>query len=172
MKDGLSGGSSGEVKVDTLTATDDVNITDNLTVTGLVTVGETLDVTGVSTLTGQLYATNVVKQQTITNFDTQSPTLTIASMLGGIAQHTSTTGAGVATLDTGTAMSSGVAGVAVGSTIEWIYYNDGDQTSTITAAAGHTIVGGVAAVTTGKWMKVTSVNTATNTWVSYLQVLM
>jgi hypothetical protein len=157
-------------------STSDITInTNKFTVagaTGNTVVAGTLGVTGVSTLTGQVYEPNPVKQQTITDFDSQSPTLTVASMLGGVVKHTSVTGAGIATVDTGTAMSTGVSGVAVGSTIEWIYYNDGDQTATITAAAGHTLIGGTAAVTTGKWMRITSVNTASNTWESYLQTLM
>jgi len=69
-------------------------------------------------------------------------------------------------------MSAGVSGVAVGSTIKWLYYNNGSQTVTITAATGHTLVGGTAAVTTGKHMEITSICTAANTWVSYLQTLM
>jgi hypothetical protein len=69
-------------------------------------------------------------------------------------------------------MSAGISGVAVGTTIKWKYYNRGNQTATITQATGHTLVGGVAAVTTGKHMDIVSVCTAANTWVSYLQVLM
>ncbi len=69
-------------------------------------------------------------------------------------------------------MSGGITGVAVGSTVKWLYYNDGNQTVTITAATGHTLVGGTVAVTTGKHMSITSVCTAANTWVTYLETLM
>lgn len=157
-------------------ATSDITInTDKFTVagaTGNTLVAGTFAVTGVSTLTGLVYEPNPVKQQTITDADSQNCTPLVAEILGGVYIHTSVTGGGTVTLDTGANMSAGVAGVAVGSTIEWLYYNDGDQTATITASAGHTIVGGTAAVTTGKHMKITSVNTAADTWVSYLQTLM
>ena len=115
---------------------------------------------------------NPVLQQTITDVDAQNATPTIAQILGGIVTHNSKTGAGTATVPTGTAMSAGISGVAVGSTIKWMYYNRGNQTVTITAATDHTLVGGTAAVTTGKWMSIISVCTAANTWVSYLQTLM
>jgi len=141
-------------------------------VTGAVTMASTLVVTGATTFTGRATQPNPVFQQTITDIDTQNATPTIAQILGGIIVHTSVTGAGTATVPTGTAMSSGVTGVAVGSTIKWLYYNDGSQTVTITAATGHTLVGGTAAVTTGKHMKITSICTAANTWVSYLETLM
>lgn len=115
---------------------------------------------------------NPVLQQTITDIDAQSATPTIAQILGGVIVHTSVTGAGTVTVPIGSAMSAGVSGVAVGSTINWLYYNDGSQTATITAAASHTLVGGTAAVTTGKHMTITSVCTAANIWVSYLTTLM
>lgn len=115
---------------------------------------------------------NRVSQNTITDVDAQNATPTIAQILGGIIVHTSVTGAGTATVPTGTAMSGGISGVAVGSTIHWLYYNDGDQTVTITANTDHTLVGGTAAVTTGKHMEIISVCTATNTWVSFLTTLM
>jgi len=138
-----------------------------------VALGSTLAVTGAFTASGLTKSPNIVKQQTITDVDAQNATPTIAQILGGIVTHNSKTGAGTVTVPTGTAMSAGVSGVAIGSTIEWLYYNRGDQTATITqAASGHTLIGGVAAVTTGKHMKITSVCTAANTWVSYLQVLM
>jgi hypothetical protein len=138
-----------------------------------VALGSTLAVAGEFTASGPTKSPNIVKQQTITDVDAQNATPTIAQILGGIVTHNSKTGAGTVTVPTGTAMSAGVSGVAIGSTIEWLYYNRGNQTATITqAASGHTLIGGTAAVTTGKHMKITSVCTAANTWVSYLQTLM
>lgn len=124
------------------------------------------------TATGLTKTPNRVSQNTITDIDAQNATPTIAQILGGVIVHTSVTGAGTATVPTGTAMSAGISGVAVGSTIHWLYYNDGSQTVTITAATDHTLVGGTAAVTTGKHMEIISVCTAANTWVSYLTTLM
>lgn len=124
------------------------------------------------TSTGLTKMPNPVRQKTITDIDAQNATPTIAQILGGMIVHTSVTGAGTVTVPTGTAMSAGISGVAVGSTIHWLYYNDGSQTATITADTGHTLVGGTAAVTTGKHMEVISVCTAANTWVSFLTTLM
>jgi len=152
-----------------------------------VALGSTLAVTGAITATGGVAGAvaattlsasgltktpNPVLQQTVTNIDAQNATPTIAQILGGIVIHTSVTGGGTVTVPTGTAMSTGVSGVAVGSTIKWTYYNDGNQTATITAADGHTLVGGTAAVTTGKHIYITSYCSAANTWVSFLTTLM
>ena len=127
---------------------------------------------GANVSTGSTITPNPVINQTITDVDAQNATPTIAQIRGGVIVHTSATGAGTATVPTGTAMSAGITGVAIGSTVEWLYYNDGDQTVTITAATGHSLVGGTAAVTTGKHMSITSVCTAANTWVTYLETLM
>lgn len=137
-----------------------------------VTLGSTLSVSGAMSATGLVKTPNIVFKNTITDVDAQNATPTIAQILGGIVTHNSKTGAGTVTVPTGTAMSAGVSGVAVGSTIHWMYYNRGNQTATITAATDHTLVGGTAAVTTGKHIYITSVCTAANTWVSYLTTLM
>lgn len=151
-----------------------------------VVFGSTLEVTGAitatagiagpvaaSTLTasGLVKITNPVQQQTVTVIDAQNGTPTIAQILGGIITHNSKTGGGTVTVPTGTAMSAGVSGVAVGSTIKWLYYNYGNQTATITPADGHTLVGGTPAVTTGKWILATSYCSAANTWVTFLTTL-
>jgi len=139
---------------------------------GALTVSGVSTFSGKTVITGQQYTLNPVLQNTITVVDAQNATPTIAQILGGIVTHNSKTGAGTATVPTGTVMSAGVANVAVGSTIKWLYYNYGNQTVTITAATDHTLVGGTAAVTTGKHVEIISVCTAANTWVSYLQTLM
>lgn len=130
---------------------------------------------GAVTISGVVTAPSIaagVVNSTITDIDAQSGTPTIAQILGGIITHNSKTGAGTLTVPTGTLMSGGVANVAVGSTINWLYYNRGSQTVTVTAATDHTLQGGTAAVTTGKYIYVKSVCTAANTWVSYLTTLM
>lgn len=135
-----------------------------------VTMEETLVVTGAITASGGI--TNPSFNQTIANIDAQNATPTIANILGGIVIHTSVTGAGTATVPTGTAMSAGISNVAVGSTVKWLYHNDGNQTVTITAATDHTLQGGTAAVTTGKYVNCTSVCTAAHVWVTYLSALL
>jgi hypothetical protein len=144
----------------------------DVTLAGTNTLSGTTNISGSATFSGLTKAPNPVLQQTITDVDAQNATPTIANILGGIVTHNSKTGAGTVTVPTGANMSGGVAGVAIGSTIKWLYYNRGDRTATITAASGHTLVGGTAAVTTGKHSYITSVCTAANTWVSYLSTLM
>lgn len=160
------------VKYHGLSSAKDGTLSGTLTLSGTNTHSGTNTFSGTTNVTGQQYTKNPVLQQTITDVDAQNATPTIAQILGGVIVHTSATGAGTCTVPTGTAMSAGVSGVAVGSTIKWLYYNDGSQTVTLTAATGHTLVGGTAAVTTGKHMEIVSVCTAANTWVSYLQTLM
>ena len=152
-----------------------VNFGSTLAVTGAITAtGGVAGAVSATTITasGQVAITNPVLQNTVTVIDAQNGTPTIAQILGGIVTHNSKTGAGTLTVPTGTLMSGGVSGVAVGSTITWTYYNYGNQTVTITPATDHTLVGGTAAVTTGKHMTITSYCSAANTWVSFLQTLM
>lgn len=143
----------------------------NNTFTGTNTFSGTLVTSGTLSVTGLTKTANPVQTLTNTDVDAQNATPTAAQLLGGMITHTSVTGAGTCTVPTGANMSSGIAS-AVGSTITWLYYNDGSQTVTLTAASGHTLVGGTAAVTTGKHMLVTSRCSATDTWVSFLTTLM
>ena len=150
-----------------------VNTDKDVVLAGTNTLSGATTISGAATFSGLTKSPNPVLQQTITDVDAQNATPTIAQILGGIVRHTSVTGGGTVTVPTGALMSAGVSGVAIGSTIKWLYYNDGNQTATITqAASGHTLVGGTAAVTTGKHIYVTSVCTAADTWVSFLTTLM
>lgn len=151
---------------------DGINTAKNIATTANLTVGGTALVTGAITVSGLVKTPNRVSQNTITDVDAQNATPTIAQILGGIVTHNSKTGAGTVTVPTGTEMSAGISGVAVGSTISWLYYNRGNQTATITPNTDHTLVGGTAAVTTGKHVRVVSVCSAANTWVTYLTTLM
>lgn len=93
-------------------------------------------------------------------------TLTAALVAAGIV--TSTTAAAVtATVDTGTAMDTALAAeVAIGDGFHWSAIATGANAFTVTAAAGHTLVGSgvVATVTSGRFF---SKRTAANTWVTY-----
>jgi hypothetical protein len=90
--------------------------------------------------------------------------LTAALILTGIV--TSTTGAAVvATLDTGTVMdTSGT--FAIGDSFDWTAIATGANSFTVTAAAGHTIVGAaaVATLTSGRFR---TTKTAANTFITY-----
>jgi hypothetical protein len=91
-------------------------------------------------------------------------TLTAALILGGIV--TSSTAAAVAaTLDTGTVMDAALT-MAVDDCFTWTVINTGGNTFTVTAAAGHTIVG-VAAVVTVTSARFLTRKTAANTFVTY-----
>lgn len=140
------------------------------TITGGVTGGAvsatTIDASGLTKTSA------IVNQNTVVVIDAQSGTPTIAELLRGLVTHNSKTGAGTLTVPTGALMSAGISGVAIGTTFRWVYYNYGNQTVTITAADSHTLVGGTAAVTTGKHMECISYCSAAGTWVTFLTTLM
>lgn len=106
--------------------------------------------------------------KTISSFATQSITPTVTQLLGGVLSHASVTGAGTATLPTGTVLSTAVH-PSVGDSFEVLYANTGTQTVTITGATGSTVVG-TAAVATLLTARMTFVNTGTNTWNVYVTV--
>jgi hypothetical protein len=92
-------------------------------------------------------------------------TLTAALIAAGIV--TSTSAAAVAaTLSTGALLDTAFPEIAIGEAFEWSLINTGPNTVTVTASAGHTIVGTatVATVTSGYFM---TRRTAANTWITY-----
>jgi hypothetical protein len=105
----------------------------------------------------------IVFSGTKTAVATQNSTPTAAQLLGGYISHTSTTGAGTATLDTGSNISSAIVGNVAGDTFDCMYANIGNQTVTITTAAGLTLKGTVA-IPTLKNAMLTFFCTAANTW--------
>lgn len=92
--------------------------------------------------------------------------LTAAAMLGGIV--TSTTAAAVAgTVPTGTIMDAADTALAIGDSFDWSVINTGGANAfTVTAAAGHTLVGAaaVAASTSGRFR---TRKTAAATYITY-----
>ena len=104
------------------------------------------------------------------NFQTTPSTLnatgalTTALITNGIVTST-TAAAVVATLDTGTVMDAALT-LAVDDSFDWSAINTGANSFTVTAAAGHTLVGTavVATVTTGRFR---TRKTAANTFVTY-----
>lgn len=90
--------------------------------------------------------------------------LTATLILGGIVTST-TAAAVVATLDTGTVMDTS-ATFAIGDAFDWSATATGANSFTVTAAAGHTVVGSgvVATVTTGRFR---TTKTAANTFITY-----
>lgn len=91
--------------------------------------------------------------------------LTAAAMLGGIV--TSTTAAAVAgTVPTGTVMDAADTALAIGDSFDWSVINTGPNTFTVTAAAGHTLVG-AAAVATATSGRFRTRKTADATYITY-----
>jgi len=91
--------------------------------------------------------------------------LTAAMMLSGVV--TSTTAAAVAgTVPTGTVMDAADESLAIGDSFDWSVIATGANAFTVTAAAGHTIVGAavVATVTSGRFR---TRKTAAATYVTY-----
>ena len=117
--------------------------------------------TGTTPVVQSLYASNI--QAAPVALDATGP-ITTTGMLGGIV--TSTTAAAVAgTLPTGTVMDL-ASEFAVNDSFDWSVIATGANAFTVTAAAGHTIVGVavVATVTSGRFR---TRKTAANTFVTY-----
>jgi hypothetical protein len=111
--------------------------------------------------------------------ETAAATITAADIASGIVTITHAAGATVAlTLDTGTAMDTALPNVPIGGFLDWTVINPSAaaaDTATVTAAAGHTVVGTMicqsAHATTGlihgNALRLRSRRTAANTWITY-----
>ena len=73
---------------------------------------------------------------TKTDADEQNTTMTAAIFATGLLVHTSVTGGGTLTLDTGANFDTAFPDWQVGETRECYYQNDGNQTVTLTGATG------------------------------------
>lgn len=123
--------------------------------------GDTLFSYGISPAIGEILASQYQATPVALN---ATGAITAAAIFGGIL--TSTTAAAVAgTLPTGTVMDA-ASNLAVGDSFDWSVIATGANAFTVTAAAGHTIVGTavVATVTSGLFR---TVKTAANTFVTY-----
>ncbi len=130
-----------------------------------------VDEDGDTIISGVIYnrSTQVpIIKKTVTDYDAQAATLTIAGLLGGIVTQNSKTGASTATTPTGAQISAGIAGVATGDSFRTLYYNRGNQTSTITAGASGVTVYGTAAVPALKTAILDFICTSANTWSCYV----
>ena len=72
--------------------------------------------------------------------DAQNATLPAATLLSGFLVHTSVTGAGTLTVDTGANLDSNFPEWQVGEVYSCYYLNDGTQTVTLTGASGTTAI--------------------------------
>lgn len=141
--------------------------------TGAISAKGALIVDGAATMAGQIVMSRTAKTvpiigATVTDYDAQAATLTIAGLLGGIATQNSKTGASTATTPTGAEISAGITGVATGDSFRCRFYNRGNQTSTITAGASGVTLAGTAAVPTLKCADLLFVCTGANAWTCYI----
>lgn len=123
--------------------------------------GDTFFSYGISPAIGEILASQYQATPVALN---ATGAITAAAIFGGIL--TSTTAAAVAgTLPTGTVMDA-ASNLAVGDSFDWSVIATGANAFTVTAAAGHTIVGTavVATVTSGLFR---TVKTAANTFITY-----
>lgn len=105
----------------------------------------------------------------ITDYDAQAAVLTVAGIAGGTVTQNSKTGASTFTTPTGTEISTSVGGSTVGTMLDVVYHNRGNQTSTITAgASGITLAGSTVAIATLKTAMLRFVCTGSNTWTCYI----
>lgn len=70
--------------------------------------------------------------------DAQNATLPASTLVAGFLVHTSVTGAGTLTVDTGANLDTAFPEWQIGETMMCHYLNDGTQTVTLTGAAGST----------------------------------
>ena len=110
----------------------------------------------------------IIFSGTVTDYDLQAATVTIAGLLGGIVTQNSKTGASTITTPTGTEISAGISGVTVGDIFYVTYSNRGNQTSTITAGASGVTLAGTVAVPTLKTAWLTFICTGSNAWTCYI----
>jgi len=162
----IDGKAAGTVGINTAAAT-----------AGQVTIGNTTALLGLR-VNGPLFvkggtSTPIVKM-TVSAHDTQTATLLAAELLGGICSQNSKTGASTATLDTGANITTAVTALGVttatGDSFTCTYANIGNQTVTITAASGATLVPTTATVATLRNAILTFVCTGANTWVCYVTI--
>tara|TARA_B100000902_G_C26955013_1_gene737702 strand:+ start:120 stop:602 length:483 start_codon:yes stop_codon:yes gene_type:complete len=105
-----------------------LNLTDGGTVAGAVTF-----------TSSPIFNGRIREAITLEDVDAQNLTITAARFLKGLIVHTSVTGAGTATLDTGVNLIAGLGLTAVGQAMTCTYVNDGNQTVTFAVATGTTI---------------------------------
>ncbi len=100
----------------------------------------TMALKGLGRFRGQAHdflTTGFVKRKvTRVDADEQNTTLTAARFASGLLVHTSVTGGGTLTLDTGANLDAAFPDWKAGETRECYYQNDGNQTVTLTGATG------------------------------------
>ena len=111
-----------------------LNLTENQLVSGDNTFS------GATTFSSSpVFNGRIIETITLENVDAQNLTITAARFLKGLIVHTSVTGGGTATMDTGVNLIAGLGLTAVGQSMKCTYVNDGNQTVTFAVATGTTL---------------------------------
>ena len=158
----------------------DNTLVGNNTFTGTNTFSGSLVATGGVTgaVTGAVSATTLTSSGdtyikvpkyvgAIETLDAQAAVLTVAGIAGGTVAQNSKTGASTLTTPTGTQLGTAFGNVT-GTTMDVVFLNYGNQTSTVTAPDGSVAVKGTAAITTTKTAFMRFVNVGVNTWNCYV----
>lgn len=103
----------------------------------------------------------------VADYDAQAATLTVGGMAGGTVQQNSKTGASTLTTPTGAQITAAF-GDVTGTTVDVLFWNRGNQTSTVTAGDGAVSVKGTAAIATTKTALLRFVNVSTGAWNCYV----
>lgn len=108
--------------------------------------------------------------QTVTpvDIDAQNGTLLAASVASGLIVHTSTTGGGTLTFDTGANYDAQFPDMPIGSVLEFTIINDGNQTDTLAVASGVTIANVAQTIATNESAIIKLRKTAAATYVAYI----
>jgi|TARA_R110002110_G_scaffold177420_2_gene381911 hypothetical protein len=115
------------------------NLDRDLNLADTTLTNPTITTNALATFSGGVRASRFVEDVTLENVDAQNLTVTAARFLKGLIVHTSVTGGGTATLDTGPNLIAGLGLTVVGQAMKCTYVNDGDQTVTFAVATGTTL---------------------------------
>jgi hypothetical protein len=96
--------------------------------------------------------------------DSQNATLPAATLASGLLVHTSATGAGTLTVDTGANLDTAFPEWQIGETMECHYVNDGNQTVTLTGDTGTTVVS-AQTIATLQGRRIVFLKTAASTYI-------
>lgn len=108
------------------------------------------------------------QEVTRVDVDAQNATMPASTILSGLLVHTSVTGAGTLTVDTGANLDSAFPEWQIGEVYGCHYYNDGTQTVTLTGDTGTTRLG-AATIATLQGCKVMFLKTAAATYSVWIE---
>lgn len=145
------------------------NIPNNSWFTGGGLAGAIVNLFKVSALGFRVLLTDrIFKTITPVDIDAQNGTLLAASVASGLIVHTSAVGGGTLTFDTGANYAAQFPDMPIGSALEFVIVNDGNQTDTLAVAAGVTIANVAQTIAANESAIVMLRKTAAATYVAYI----